>query len=430
MRLHDLASAQSAANGNQSNPGGAQQTLLAAVWSGLGQSGTSGGNIGDLAQALRTALSAGLSSGQNLAPSIAKAINDALDKAAQTLVAQGVDPTKAANLVSGFKRALSRAIDALDPPQGAGSNQVTASSVATGSQSLANSTQAASAGYASRLGESLQIVTADGDRVTIRFRQQNIVAAAGAQSSDGTVSGSQLAGVSSGRLQISVQGNLSADELKAINDLVSQVDSLAQQFFSGDLQDAFNSAVALGADPSQIAQFSLHLSYAQIGVVPPSAATAGTVPAQASGATPQGTAGASTVSASPTNAPASTASSVSGAASNATASTPTASTANASTASAPTDASTQASTGSPTATTPSSSGAGSSSGSAQQTIGSFIQDVLGKLGAVTGTSSLSFSMKWKLELLASALHVYAPSAQSAAAPATQLASGTLKSLAS
>src|SRR6185437_10822972 len=98
--------------------------------------------------------------------------------------------------------------------------------------------------------ESLQIVNADGARVSIRFAEQDLIAAG----SDG--SGNSLAALlSRGRIQIAVQGTLSAGDLQAVNALVAQVDGLAQQFFSGDVQDAFNSAATLGADPTEIAQF-------------------------------------------------------------------------------------------------------------------------------------------------------------------------------
>ncbi len=441
MRLHDSTAAQAAAHGRQSNLSGARQTLMAAVWSALGQSGFKG-NVSDLAEALRSALSAGLSAGQNLAPALATAINTALDSTAQALTSRGVDSARVAQLISGFRRDLSRAIDAL-PVQvassGAGTTSgqtgssggvsqvsgtatVSASQSSTGAQSTTGtptvSSASTAAGYLSRESESLQITTADGDRVTIRFRQQDIVAVAGAAPAADGASGSQAAAISSGRLQISVRGSLSSDELKAIDDLVSQVDALATQFFSGNLQDAFNSAAALGADPSQIAQFSLHLSYAQIGTGPFAAAVAAPVPTNT--IPPP-----ATTTSTPATAP-SVGASAATAATDAAASGPE----NTSTAQAgapEASGGAQPGSGSPGTTTQPS--AGVSSGSAQQTIGSFIQDVLGKLGSVDGTSGMRFSMKWKLELLAAVLPAYAPTVPSAAARATQLASSTLRSLA-
>ena len=442
MRLHDSMAAQAAtAHGRQTNLSGAQQTLMTAVWSALGQSGSSG-NVSDLAEALRSALSAGLAAGHNLAPDLANAINDALDRVRQTLASQGVDASRVAQLISGFRRQLSRAIDALDPvpvssgpgaasgqtgssgdstptsgtPAVTGSQSSSGTQPATGGLPAASVAQPPTAGYISRESESLQIVTADGDRVTIRFRQQDIVAVTAAQASDGTSGGSQAAAISSGRLQISVRGNLSADELKAIDDLISHVDALATQFFSGDLQAAFNSAAALGADPSQIAQFSLHLSYTRLGTgafaaaVPTIAAPANTsaAPVLPSSAPVVAAAPPSTAGASAAPAPVAQASAAASAQST-----------------QPASAVTSADSGTGTAQP----GTGSSAGSAQQTIGSFIQEVLGKLGSVDGTSGMRFSMRWKLEVLAAALPAYAPTPQSAVAPATQLASQTLQSLA-
>ena len=200
MRFHDVTAAHAAANASQSSLSGAWQSLLSATWTALGQKGY-GGNIQDLAEALKSALSSGLSSGKNLAPVLAKAINDALDKAAQDLTSKGVSASQVAHLVTGFRRELSQAIDKLDPPAiggpAAASGSDTGSTSGTGSAGSSDSSTAAGttgvsqtgastpsagtpagvAGYIARERETLQITTADGDRVTIRFRQQDIIAA-------------------------------------------------------------------------------------------------------------------------------------------------------------------------------------------------------------------------------------------------------------
>jgi hypothetical protein len=432
MQLHDVAAARAAAGGNSSSLNGAWQSLLSAAWSSLGQDNP-GGGVQDLAEALKVAMQKGLSSGQDLAPALAKALDDGLHKAAQTLTSQGVSASKAAHLVARFRRELSKALDALDPP-GTGASQGTSGSssgsdgsaasastvgpavpstpsVSASSPSTSNASGFASASSANTSGAvfeagALQLVTAQGDRVTIRFREGAAFAtgAAGAASEATTAPSALLA---EGRVQISVRGNLNADELKAINDLLSQVDSLASQFFSGDLQGAFSAAAALNADPGEIARYSLHLTYAQLGVGPVASTPAtSTVPAApVAPAAPAASSDAGSTSSDASAASSGDADGTSGDGSN-------------------TSGSASPSTGTDSSSAP------TSSASPQQTIGSFIQDVLGKLAAATGGGSFNFSMKWKLELLASALPSYAPSAQSASAPSTQLASATLKSLAS
>ena len=477
MRFNDVTAAHAASSGGPSSAGGAWQSLLAATWTALGQKGFQG-NVQDLAEALKTALQAGNAKGQDLAPALAKAINDALDQAQKTLTQQGVSASKAAELVNRFRRDLSRAIDQYDPTGisaasgtgttaasgAAGSSGSTGSSNSSGSSTTsvgssgstttpvttpastttspvtgtsASTSVSGPVGYLASERETLKITTADGDRVTIRFSQQDMVAlpagwpnSTGGASSTGAGSGSggsQAAAISSGRIQISVKGNLDSNELKAIDDLVSQVDSLATQFFSGDVQDAFSAAASLNADPSQIANFSLHMSYVQLRAVGNAvSAAAGSSSAGTTGAAPDPTSTGSdntgTTGATPD--PTSTGSDNTGGTTSSTSSI-TGTGANAVTPVNSGDSS-SAGTASSTGTT---SGASSSSGSSpQQTIGSFIQEVLGKLGAVSGGGSFDFSMRWKLSVLASALPAYAPSAQSASAPSTQLAANTLNSL--
>lgn len=492
MRFNDVTAAHAASSGGSSSTGRAWQSLLAATWTALGQKGFQG-NVQDVAEALKTALQAGNAKGQDLAPVLAQAINDALNQAQKTLTQQGVSASKAAELVNRFRRDLSRAIDQYDPtataaasgaasssgstgsanssgsstsPVGSSGSTTTAGTTPVGTTSPVTGTSASTSlsgpvGYLASERETLKITTADGDRVTIRFRQQDVVAlpagwpnstgstatsSAGDSSSTGSSSGSggsQAAAISSGRIQISVQGSLNADELKAIDNLVSQVDSLATQFFSGDVQDAFGAAASLNADPSQIANFSLHMSYVQLRVV---GSAIGSAAGSSSSSTGSGGTDTSASGTDTSSTGASDSTPAVGGTSTTGSTTDTASPGTDNTAGTTTSASSITGTGA-NSVTPVSSGDSSSAGTAsstgttdipgpsssagsspQQTIGGFIQDVLGKLGAVSDGGSFNFSMRWKLSVLASALPAYAPSAQSASAPSTQLASDTLKSL--
>jgi hypothetical protein len=67
--------------------------------------------------------------------------------------------------------------------------------------------------------------------------------------------------------------------------------------------------------------------------------------------------------------------------------------------------------------------------SARQTITNFMRDVLARLDAPSGTSSIGISLRWKLDLLVQSLPAYAPSRTDATPQATNLAANTLDQLA-
>ncbi len=189
-----------------------------------------------------------------------------------------------------------------------------------------------------RESETLKIQTVDGAQVTIQFGAGGAGFAGSAALSDGSLS-TTAAIFSSERLSVSVRGNLTNDDLQAIGNVLTQVDALATQFFSGDTQAAFAAAANIGTDPSEIAGFSLSASYSsalyQVASTPSSDA-----------------AGASK---------------------------------------APSDA------------TP------------QQTISTYIQNVMSKLGRSSGSGqNATLSARWKIHLLAEALPMYAQTQAGAA----------------
>ena len=58
----------------------------------------------------------------------------------------------------------------------------------------------------------------------------------------------------------SVQGELDEDELKAIGQLVTDANELAEEFFNGDVESAFNQALELGFDEQELSSFALQLT--------------------------------------------------------------------------------------------------------------------------------------------------------------------------
>jgi hypothetical protein len=61
-------------------------------------------------------------------------------------------------------------------------------------------------------------------------------------------------------LSFSVKGELDDDELKAIGKLVADANELAEEFFNGDIQTAFNQALELGFDEQELSSFALQLT--------------------------------------------------------------------------------------------------------------------------------------------------------------------------
>jgi hypothetical protein len=57
-----------------------------------------------------------------------------------------------------------------------------------------------------------------------------------------------------------VKGELDEDELKAIGQLVADVNELAEEFFNGDIETAFNQALEFGFDEQELSSFALQLT--------------------------------------------------------------------------------------------------------------------------------------------------------------------------
>lgn len=113
---------------------------------------------------------------------------------------------------------------------------------------------------------SFELTTKDGDKVTIKASSSEGLALEAGRASRGNNSvGALNASYSSSQsFSLNVEGDLSEEELTAINDLLGRVNDLAGQFFSGNLDTAFEQAVNLGYDNEQIGSFSLNLAQVEI----------------------------------------------------------------------------------------------------------------------------------------------------------------------
>jgi cell division septation protein DedD len=271
---------------------------------------------------------------------------------------------------------------------------------------------------------SLNIVTQDGDAISIRFRSREGVAVqsgSAGTAQDGSASTDfRLYAFASGRVEIAVQGELDQDELKAIGELVEKVDTLATDFFGGDFEAAFAAASELGFDSSEIASFSLKLSLresARISTRPallqPEPAAP---PSESSNATSTSSPGATSA---PVPGPASTAPSSSAPESTLPPTEP-----------PPTEPAapgTEPSASSPTppVTEPA---APAASQSLQEILGSYVRQIMDSLAQTPSSGRIEFSMSWKLRLVATALESPAQSTATTSAGA-KLLGATLQDVA-
>ncbi len=296
----------------------------------------------------------------------------ALDAASKHLAEKGYTQDQIDAALTRFRNRLVHEIDALagDSPA-TGAAQRTAVAVA--------------AREVTRERFSLDILTAEGDKVSIRFKSLNVtdVAAAQVSNGNGTATAVEANVISRGRFKVEVDGNLNEAERAAIGDLLDEVDGIAHDFFGGDVQAAFAAAARVGLESDALSAFSLRLAYSKSTAMAAKAyaSTAALMDAPAAPAPTPATTQTPAVSRS-ADAPAG-------------------------------DSTTPEST---TAPAPSPSGPTTPAASARQTIASFTKDVLARLATAGEGRSVSFSMRWKIDFLMTALSS-APSSVTASQPA-------------
>ncbi|WP_200834016.1 DUF5610 domain-containing protein [Nitrincola tapanii] len=109
----------------------------------------------------------------------------------------------------------------------------------------------------------LNLTTREGDQVKIRFASQQAFQASAAMVRDGQGNQATVLDISRSErsgFMFSVEGNLNADELDAIQTLVRDISQLADEFFNGDVQKAFEQAQDLRMDGSQLASMNLTMT--------------------------------------------------------------------------------------------------------------------------------------------------------------------------
>ncbi|MEH6579495.1 MAG: hypothetical protein V7731_20710 [Amphritea sp.] len=109
---------------------------------------------------------------------------------------------------------------------------------------------------------SLSLVTRDGDKVTIQFNSEDSYRssfAAGRNSNGDSAARFSVDRQHSSEYGFSIEGELDDDELDAISTLVQDIALLADDFFNGDVQQAFDRSLELDFDGQQLAEMNLSL---------------------------------------------------------------------------------------------------------------------------------------------------------------------------
>jgi cell division septation protein DedD len=384
----------------------ADQLVRSTVLADLARSfGGHGSGIQGIAAAVRKVLSKSDVAGTDVPDDVLKKIEASLKKAAQALADRGVDAKTIDATIDKFRAQLANALDKVG-----GTAAETATSV---DKFVAREVR--------KQRGAIDLVTAEGDKVSIRFRTKEVVTGSVTETTaaDGTKTTETKASVfSRGGVKIEVDGDLNEEELAAIGELLGKVDEIATKFFSGDVQAAFTAATSVGIDSDQIASYQLNLTYSR-KIAAAYSHSGASLPAPAPTTQPPASSSTSTTPVTDSSSSASTPSDASPSGTPAT----TTSTANGSTSSGAGAGDGAASTDAPPATTP--------PASAQKTIIDFIGDVLSKLGSVEGTGRASFSMQWKVKVLVTALESLQPAtpttpAEDSAAQNTELLGDALQ----
>jgi hypothetical protein len=113
---------------------------------------------------------------------------------------------------------------------------------------------------------SLDLKTQDGDSVQILFANQSSQEMSYGHVNDGqgnSATSFQFSQSQSSALQFQVSGDLDEGELEAINKLIEDVSKIANEFFNGDVQKAFEQATEFKMDKTELSSMHLQLTKSQ-----------------------------------------------------------------------------------------------------------------------------------------------------------------------
>jgi hypothetical protein len=106
---------------------------------------------------------------------------------------------------------------------------------------------------------SFELRTLDGDKVSINASNMSVFAGQLEGASEGG-DAQVIAGMKeTSEFSFDVEGELDEAEMTAIEDLLDQIMTLADEFYNGDIDEAFEIAMEMGYDQNEIASYSLKL---------------------------------------------------------------------------------------------------------------------------------------------------------------------------
>ncbi|WP_151704436.1 DUF5610 domain-containing protein [Nitrincola alkalilacustris] len=108
----------------------------------------------------------------------------------------------------------------------------------------------------------LTLNTREGDKVTINFNRAvdySATAAVAADDQGNSVSRFDISRSESTGFSFTIEGDLNEDEIDAIQNLIRDVSQLADEFYNGDIQKAFEQASNLSFDGTQLASMDLKM---------------------------------------------------------------------------------------------------------------------------------------------------------------------------
>lgn len=110
------------------------------------------------------------------------------------------------------------------------------------------------------------LTTQEGDTIQIKIKNQASMMLDGGelQPGDTLVSQLRLESKESSKLSLVVNGDLNADEMRAIGGVIEQVSAIAQDFFAGNVSDAFATAERFDIDGTQLANAAVGMHMEEV----------------------------------------------------------------------------------------------------------------------------------------------------------------------
>lgn len=215
---------------------------------------------------------------------------EALDALGQlsTTIDQGIDDAYH-QIESGLDRLRQTYLPADEPESTVQPVQKTTEPAVSGALFAAHSQ---STSYLSQQDFSFQVTTREGDVVSIQASALQAYHSFMARSENNQGGRQTFAAVDGfeyyqhQQFQLAIEGELNQDERAAINDLLNDVFSLASDFYQGDLSTAFDKALSLGFDTSQLQNFALNLRSTEVQQVTETYQSVAGLPSAAAGLKP------------------------------------------------------------------------------------------------------------------------------------------------